>query len=93
MNYFISMYGNFHTDKEFHKKISKTTYSVLMEIEPDALENFLHYDSGHGRKEKLELAMKIVYNLLEKEIKEFYGYNIDRYNFLRKVVIEDEFSD
>ena len=64
-----------------------------MEIEPDALENFLHYDSGHGRKEKLELAMKIVYNLLEKEIKEFYGYNIDRYNFLRKVVIEDEFSD
>lgn len=86
------MYGAFHTDKEFHEKISKTTYSVLKEIEPDALENFLHCESGHGKKENLELAMSIVYNLLEKEIKDFYGYDIDKHNFITKVVLEDEFA-
>ena len=92
MNYFILMYGAFHTNKKFHEKIAKTTYSVLKEIEPDALEDFLHCESGLGKKENLELAMNIVYNLLEIEIKNFYGYDIDQYNFIRKVVIEDDFS-
>lgn len=90
MNYFILMYGAFHTDKEFHKKIAKTTYAVLKEIEPNALDNFLHCETGFGEKENLELAMRIVYNLLETEIKDFYGYEIDQYNFIKKNVLEYE---
>ena len=93
MKHFIKMYGAFHTDKEFHKKIADIAYKVVKEIEPDALDNFLECESGFGKKEKLELAMKIVYNLLEKEIKEFFGYDIDQYNFINRVVLQDDFSE
>ena len=93
MKYFIKMYGEFHTDAEFHKKIADISYSVVKEIEPNALDNFLHCESGLGKKKKLELAMRIVYNVLEKEIKEFYGYDIDQYNFIQKTVLLDDFSN
>lgn len=87
------MYGEFHTDVEFHKKIADITYQVVKEIEPDALDDFLHCESGLGIEENLELAMKIVYNLLEKEIKDFYGYDINQYNFISRVVLEDDFAE
>ncbi len=87
------MYGAFHTDEEFHKKIADIAYKVVKEIEPDALDNFLHCESGLGNEESLDLAMRIVYNLLEKEIKEFYGYDISQENFVCKVVLEDDFAE
>ncbi len=93
MRHFITMYGAFHTDEEFHKKIADIAYKVVKEIEPDALDNFLHCESGLGNEESLDLAMRIVYNLLEKEIKEFYGYDISQENFVCKVVLEDDFAE
>lgn len=87
------MYGAFHTDKEFHKKIADISYEVVKELEPDALDNFMHCESGLGHEENLKLAMKIVYNILEKEIKEFYGYDISQDNFVNGVVLEDDFSE
>jgi hypothetical protein len=93
MKHFITMYGAFHTDEVFHKKIADITYKVVKEIEPDALDDFLHYESGLGNEANLQLAMRIVYNFLEKEIKEFYGYDIKQENFVAKVVLEDDFAE
>jgi len=93
MRHFITMYGEFHTDAEFHKKIANITYKVVKEIEPDALDDFLHCESCLGNEANLELAMRIVYNFLEKEIKEFYGYDITQENFVAKVVLEDDFAE
>lgn len=87
------MYGAFHTDKQFHKKIADIAYKVVKEIEPDSLDNFFHCESGLGNEESLQLAMRIVYNLLEKEIKDFYGYDISQEKFVRKVVLEDNFAE
>ena len=91
MNYFVQMYGVFHTDSEFHKKIADVTYKVMKEIEPNALEDFLHYESGLGYEENLILVMKIVYNLLQEEIQEFYSSDISQDGFVYQVVLQDEF--
>jgi hypothetical protein len=87
------MYSEFHTDEEFHKKISEITYKVVKEIEPDALDDFLHFNSGLGNEANLNLAMRIVYNLLETEIKEFYGYDITQEIFVAKVVLIDDYAN
>lgn len=93
MRHFITMYGAFHTDEQFHKKIADIAYKVVKEIEPDSLDDFLHCESGLGNQESLELAMRIVYNLLEKEIKCFYGFDISQEHFVEKVVLEDDFAE
>lgn len=87
------MYGAFQTDETFHKKIADIAYKVVKEIEPDSLDDFLHCESGLGNEENLELAMRIVYNLLEKEIKDFYGFDISQENFVAKIVLEDDFAE
>jgi hypothetical protein len=86
------MYGAFHTTPEFHKKIADIAYKVVKELEPDALDDFLYFNSGLGNKANLELAMRIVYNLLEKQIKEFYGYDITQEIFVAKVVLIDDYA-
>jgi hypothetical protein len=90
--HFISMYGAFHTKPELHKKISKITYKVVKELEPSALEDFLHYNSGLGNEANLKLSMRIVYNLLESDIKYFYGYDISQEVFVNKVVLVFDFA-
>lgn len=89
MNHFVSMYGAFHTNENFHKKIAYISYQVIKELEPDALDNFLHCESGLGNEYNLKLAMKIVYNILEFEIKDFYGYEISKEEFIQRVVLEN----
>jgi hypothetical protein len=91
--HFITMYGSFHTNPEFHKKIADITYKVVKELEPDALENFLHFNSGLGDEDNLKVAMRIVYNLLESDIKDFYGYDISQSSFVGEVVLEDDFAE
>lgn len=91
--HFITMYGAFHTNPEFHKKIADATNKVVRELEPDALEDFLHFESGLGDEDNLRLAMSIVYNLLESDIKDFYGYDISQEDFIGEVVLEDDFAE
>ena len=91
--HFITMYGAFHTNPEFHKKIEDITYKVVKELEPDAMEDFLHFESGLGDEDTLKVAIRIVYNLLESDIKDFYGYDISQDVFTSKVVLEDDFAE
>ena len=92
MRYFVTMYSAFHTDPEFHKKIADVSYKVLEEISHPALDDFMGCESGLAEREDLELAMGIVYNLLQKEIKDFYDSDISKEEFINRVILEDEFG-
>ena len=97
MNYFIPFYGEFHSDPIFHKQISNISYNVLAVLEPDVLDDFINFASGLSKEKKFTQAMKIVYNILEKEIKVFYQNkfqieNISIDSFISRVILYDGFS-
>ena len=90
MKAFINFYGEFQEDKKFLKLIAKTSYPIVKRICPDALDDFEHYASGIAKRNDLDICMTYVYGRLLPQIRSFYGYDIDLYNFLKRTVLDND---
>lgn len=87
--HFIKLTDEFCGSHKLIERLSQTAYQAMENMCPDGCDDLNHFCSGLISKDDAEMVMTYVFGKHLDEIRSFYGYDIDLYNFLNRTVHED----